>query len=106
MNKERRATLATILIEMDDISASTLTEAQTIAANFSTRVDALREQEDEAYGNIPENLMYTERAETMESNIDAFQTAVDILDEAVDAEDVDAVLENIQEAKSALEEIE
>ena len=106
MNKERRAALETIMLDMEAVEITSITEAESIAKGFITRVDELCDQEDEAYANIPENFMYTERAETMESNIEAFQTALGILEEATGAESIDDFLENIQEAKGALEEIE
>ena len=105
MNKVRRETLAQILSDMDEVIITSVAETEPVALSFISRVSEICDQEDEAYANIPENFMYSERAETMAENIDSFQTALDILEEATGAESIDDFLENIQEAKSALEEI-
>lgn len=72
MNKERRTRLAAI--------------AQQIAGLIE-EAEALRDQEQDAFDNMPEGLQQSERGETMEQAIEAIATAIDGLEQAREAVD-------------------
>lgn len=55
MNKARRKRLEDIIDKLDDIKSE---------------IESIREEEQEAYDNIPDNLNDSEMATTMEENID------------------------------------
>lgn len=47
-------------------------------------IEALRDEEQEAFDNMPESLQYGERGEKMQSAIDALEYAADDLQECLD----------------------
>ena len=68
MNKARREKINSVKEEL---------------ANLSSVVEALRDEEQDYYDNMPENLQSSERAELSEAAIDALDTALDSMEEAV-----------------------
>lgn len=59
---------------------------QAIASIVKSRdlVDQLKFNEEFSYGNIPENLLDSERARTMEDAIDTFDDAIDKLNDLIE----------------------
>lgn len=48
-------------------------------------LNALRDEEEEAYDNLPESLQETERGEAMQEAIDNLDSAVSSIEEAIEA---------------------
>lgn len=76
MNKERRKLLI---------------KAQEMIDEARSLIEDVKDEEDDAYSNLPENLIYSERGEEMEDNVTALE---DVLDEL---EEVSSALEDIAE---------
>lgn len=71
MNKQRRKALEEIIGELE---------------NQKSAIEAILDEEQEAYDNIPESLQDTDRANQIYENIDALQDAIDNLEsEVIDA---------------------
>jgi len=68
MNKQRRKRIAII---------------RTILVQCQTDLDALREEEEEYLGTIPEAFQNGEKAEKAEAAIDCLEAARDTLDDAI-----------------------
>ena len=68
MNKQRRQNITGI--------SNNLRELQ-------SRIDTLKDEEQDYYDNIPENLQESERAETASNAIDNLQSAFDGLEEVI-----------------------
>jgi len=52
--------------------------------NAKNEIENIREEEQESYDNIPENLNMTDRASTMEENIDNLDYIVSSLEDALE----------------------
>ena len=71
MNKQRRKALKEIIGKLENQKAA---------------IEAILDEEQEAYDNIPESLQDTDRANQIYENIDALQDAIDNLEsEVIDA---------------------
>lgn len=70
MNKARRKWL-------EDVSE--------MIANAKEQLEQIRDEEQEAYDNMPENLNMTDRASTMEENIDNLDTMVSDLEDILES---------------------
>ncbi len=46
-------------------------------------LEEVREEEQDAYDNLPESIQYSEKGETMESNIDEMDNAISSLEDAI-----------------------
>ena len=68
MNQKRRAKISDVISRLEELS---------------DKVDMLRDEEQDYYDNIPENLQGSERADASESAIDALESAVDSITEAI-----------------------
>ena len=64
MNKPRRKALESILCRLMDIAEE---------------LEAVREEEQEAFDNMPESLQYSERGEQMEAAIEALEEAYEAI---------------------------
>ena len=67
MNKQRREFIAKSVQEIYDVIAT---------------LEAVKDEEMEAYENMPENLQYSERGETMSDNIDSLEEIIEMLMDA------------------------
>ena len=76
MNNTRRKAIQQIIVHLTDLHAD---------------IEALRDEEQEAYDNLPESLQESERGEAM-------STAVYNLDDAMD--DLDLAIDALEEAKA------
>ena len=70
-----------------------LEEALGKAEELKETLDSLRDEEQEAYDNLPESIQYGERGDKMQENIDNLnyavsnlQDCIDNLDEVINAE--------------------
>lgn len=70
MNNIRRTKLAKLYEELETLKSL---------------LEEVAEEEQEAFGNIPENLQYTERYEKAEEAVDNLDTAVSALEEALES---------------------
>lgn len=70
MNKARRAEIEKVKLSLEELSS---------------RVEFIRDAEQDYYDNIPENLQDSERANMSEAAIDALDSALDSISEAVDS---------------------
>lgn len=61
-------------------------------------LERLRDEEQDYYDNIPENLQYSQRAEASKYAIDSLDEAIDLLNELYDDEEFDKDDEWIQDA--------
>ena len=68
MNKARRKWLENIIDKLDDIKSE---------------IESIREEEQESYDNIPENLNDSEMATTMEENIDNLDEVLSNLEDYI-----------------------
>lgn len=69
MNKSRRATLNMIANAIEELKA---------------QLESVRDDEQDAFDNMPESLQESERGETMQEAIDNMEYAIDNLDDAID----------------------
>lgn len=69
MNKSRRATLNMIVNAIEELK---------------TQLESVRDDEQDAFDNMPESLQESERGETMQEAIDNMEYAIDNLDDAID----------------------
>ena len=51
----------------------------------SNIIDAVREEEEEALENLPENLQDSERYESMENNVERLQDAIESIEQLVES---------------------
>lgn len=72
MNKTRRKELEKLYEQLNDI--------------VCTLCD-LKDEEEDAYNNMPESLQYSERGEVMQENVDKMQEIIDALEEQQSAID-------------------
>lgn len=70
MNKLRRKQL--------QAAADLLEEARAI-------IESVREEEQEAFDNMPEGLQYSERGETMETNIGTMDESLDTISDMIES---------------------
>jgi len=88
MNKERRTSLSEVVVK--------LTAAQEILDDAKNRIEFCRDDEQDAYDNLPESLQEGEKGDAMQENIDALDEAFYNLDEMSDT--IGETIEKIQEA--------
>lgn len=69
MNKQRRARLA---------------EAHSLLGRAVSIVERAKDEEQDSFDNLPENLQSSERGELMEEAIDELQTAIDSINDAME----------------------
>ena len=72
MNKNRRNTISDIYAKLIDIQSD---------------LECIRDEEQEAFDNLPESIQYSERGERMEEYISSLEEALDYVDYAVEALD-------------------
>lgn len=69
MNKQRRANLS---------------EAQSLLGRAAAIVERAKDEEQDSFENLPENLQSSERGEAMEDAIGELQTAIDAINDAME----------------------
>ena len=70
MNKDRRARIDELSVNLEDIRAA---------------IEMLRDEEQEAFENLPENIQDSERGELMDSAISSLEQAHSAIEEAMNA---------------------
>lgn len=80
------------LINMNNTRRKHLSEIQERIQDIMRDLDEIRNEEDDAYTNLPESIQYSERGDTMAEAIDNLDEAISIL------EDVDSYIEDAKGA--------
>ena len=88
MNRVRRKSLKDVLGKMDELSA--------VLENVKDAIQAVLDEEQEAYDNLPEGLQEAERGQQMQEYIEALEGVVDSLGD-LDVEDLYSIIEEIAE---------
>lgn len=77
---------------MNNVRRAKLRKAMEMLEDAKLLIEEVRDEEQEAFDNMPESLQYTERGEKMEENIynlgeqmDAIENAYDGIEEVVEA---------------------
>ena len=70
MNKARRKRISDAIEKLEKIMAE---------------FEDIRDDEQDCFDNLPENLQYSERGETMEEAVDVLDTVLDNINDAIDA---------------------
>ena len=86
MNKDRRKQIASAIDEIRDL--------ETRIAAVRENVEHIRDEEQEAFDNIPESLQEGDRGQAMQSAIDYLDCAVSDLD----CIDIESLIENLESA--------
>ena len=73
---------------MNKSRRSRLSELQTRLADIMADLDEIRNEEQDAYDNLPESIQYSERGDTMSDALDNMSEAASLL------EDIDSYLED------------
>lgn len=92
MNKTRRKELSDVIKELNVIQ-----DRDDLYSCINT-LDSIKDDEQDYYDNIPENLQYSQRAEDSEQAIEYMEDALDLLNDVYDADEFDKNSEVIQEA--------
>jgi hypothetical protein len=98
MNKARRKELSDVIRGLN-----TIQDKDDLYSWINT-LDSIKDDEQDYYDNIPENLQYSQRAEDSEQAIECMEEALDMLNEVYDADEFDKNSELIQEAIDKIEE--
>ena len=69
MNKQRRKILMEVIESLEEAQAS---------------IEEIKDEESEAYDNMPESLQYSEKGELMYQNVDELETASSDLETVID----------------------
>ena len=88
MNRVRRKSLKDVLGKMDELSA--------VLENVKDAIQAVLDEEQEAYDNLPEGLQEAERGQQMQEYIEALEGVVDSLGD-LDVKDLYSTIEEIAE---------
>ena len=98
MNKARRKELSDVIRGLN-----TMQDKDDLYSWINT-LDSIKDDEQDYYDNIPENLQYSQRAEDSEQAIEYMEEALDLLNEVYDTDEFDKEAELIQEAIDKIEE--
>lgn len=96
MNKSRRNELSKIIRRLN-----TMQDKEGLY-DLIDELDTLKDEEQDYYNNIPENLQNSQRAQDSEQAIDNLEEALDLLNEVYNANEIDDDL--IQQAIDKIEE--
>lgn len=98
MNKMRRKELAKVINMLEEVQNK---EDLYLIIN---ELEDIKDDEQDYYDNIPENLQYSQRAEDSEMSIDNMDVALDLLNEVYDMDNFEQNNKLIQEAINKIEE--
>jgi predicted RNase H-like HicB family nuclease len=98
MNKLRRKELSNVIEELNKI------QDRDDLYDCIMTLDSIKDDEQDYYDNIPENLQYSQRAEDSEEAIENLEEALDLLNDVYDEEEFNKNNESIQEAIDKIEE--
>jgi predicted RNase H-like HicB family nuclease len=98
MNKARRKELSDVIKGLNSI------QDKDDLYSWINTLDNIKDDEQDYYDNIPENLQSSQRAEDSEQAIEYMEEALDLLNEAYDMDEFDKDSELIQEAIDKIED--
>ena len=98
MNKARRKELSDVIRELNVV------QDRDDLYSCITTLDNIKDDEQYYYDNIPENLQYSQRAESSEQAIEYMEEALDLLNDVYNEDEFDKDSEVIQEAIEKIEE--
>lgn len=98
MNKARRKELSEVIRGLN------MVKDKDDLYSIINELDSIKDDEQDYYDNIPENLQYSQRAEDSEQAIDNLEEALSLLNEAYDEDKFDKDNELIQEAIDKIED--
>lgn len=98
MNKARRKELS------DVIRGLNMIQDKDDLYSWINILSNIKDDEQDYYDNIPENLQYSQRAEDSEQAIENLEDALDLLDEVYNMEEFDKNCELIQKASGKIED--
>ena len=98
MNKARRKELSKVVSELNIIK-----DKDALYDCINT-LESIRDDEQDYYDNIPENLQYSQRAEDSEAAIENMEEALDLLNELYEVDGFDKDSELIEEAIEKIED--
>jgi uncharacterized coiled-coil DUF342 family protein len=98
MNKERRKLINEQWHKVEAIRVK-LDELKAEAEEAKEALEAIRDDEQEAFDNMPEGLQQSDRGQASEEAINHLFTAIDALDELDDAPDFTEALEALDNAE-------
>lgn len=98
MNKARRKELSDVIKGLN-----TIQDKDDLYGWINT-LDNIKDDEQDYYDNIPENLQYGQRAEDSEAAIENLEEALDLLNEVYDMDEFDKNCDLIQEAVDKIED--
>lgn len=102
MNNDRRKTIATLIKELSDVQDSAC-ELQLAAEDLRDRIEAVRDEEQEYYDNMPESFQAGDKGAIAEEAIAVLETAFDQADELVNS--LESAVDQAAESVDALTEI-
>lgn len=70
---------------MNNRKRDRLKTAMKMLEEASNIIDAVREEEEEALENLPENLQDSERYESMENNVERLQDSIESIEQLVES---------------------
>lgn len=70
MNKQRRKRLEDVVSRLEECMSD---------------LEFIKEEEQEAYDNLPESIQYSERGEAMQGNVDDIDYVISDLDQVIDS---------------------
>ena len=97
MNRERRAALAALL---DDLQCTGLLEARDRVQDIHDALETLRDDEQDAFNNLPPSLQDGERGQAMEDAIGRMEDALSALSDVIQACDLDDAFSAIDDARA------
>lgn len=119
MNNERRHTLFMESRHINDIIIQIGNSFEEIKNNETKRecvkneiqsaydaVTGVYDEESMCYDNIPENLMYSMRAEIMSDNVDALDDCISDIDDALSSIDDNEIEDVVNSLKSAIDNMD
>ena len=98
MNKARRKELSDVIKGLNTI------QGKDDLYGWINTLDSIKDDEQDYYDNIPENLQYSQRAEDSEAAIEHLEEALDLLNEVYDMDEFDKNCDLIQEAVDKIED--
>ena len=81
MNKERRQKIKDLIATIAD-TVDEMTELEETIGGIGLDIEEVKDEEDDALGNMPEGLQDSDRGQAMQEAIDTMGDAYDLADEA------------------------
>lgn len=101
MNKDRRKQIDAAMAAIEKVKDQ-FEAALAELADAKEAIDGIKDEEQEAYDNLPESLQDGEKGQQMQYAVEKLEEAVNELEELVDnAPDFDAIIGALDEAKTA-----